>query len=109
MKRNTGEIVCLKVVELRTETLNIAPYRPSYAVLFDFTPAQVAAFVAAHPQRFVFPFVTKPVEESASWNGLPRSDYLLRPIYIGNFRAEDHDSIACQTVAHALGLDLDSM
>lgn len=90
-------------------TAAAAPYRPSYAVLFDLTPAQVAAFVKAHPQRFVFPFLTGTVEELENWNDLPRSDYLMRPLYIGNFRAEDHDTIARQVVSRALELSPDDV
>lgn len=78
-------------------------YRPKLAVFFDPTIDMVNTFAAAHPDRFVFTFITcADVESVGDWQGLDPSNYVVRPIYIGNYATKDQEAIAEQVISNFL-------
>lgn len=62
-------------------------------VLIGPTPEQVATFAAAHPARFVFTFLTCPAKAVGDWSGLPKSDHIAQPMWIGAINQDELDDL----------------
>ncbi len=86
----------------RDLTHKVPAYRPSYASFIDPTIEMVNTFAKAHPNRFVFTFLTCAVADVGDWNGLVPSCYVCKPIYLGNYAAADIEPIAQQIIASVL-------
>jgi hypothetical protein len=85
------------------------PYRPQYAILRDKPRQEVVAFARKHPDCFVFPFVTGPVDHCPDYRWLFRKWDSIRmriakPIYVGNL--EPMEEAMRQIVSKCLDFDL---
>lgn len=81
----------MKVVHINPHYLHSAPYRPSYAIMFDKRPEAALKFSERYPTTFVFVFLTRPILMTALWMheysayaGDDRYDHILQPFYIAN-------------------------
>jgi hypothetical protein len=78
-----------------------------YAILKDASVHEIRMFAIAHPRVFVFPFATKAVEDCHDYtelgNGETVFDHVVAPLYIGNFKPEDHGRLILECVDRGLG------
>ena len=71
---------------------------PMGYTLIDPTPEELTEFAKAHSGDYVMTFLTGPIEDIGDYNCINKFMYYgyafcERPIYIGNFRKEDHERI----------------
>jgi hypothetical protein len=92
-----------KYVEIDCAGLEAKP-PVSYVALFDPSRETVLRLVDAVPNMFIFIFVTLPVENLDVWGfWLPKSDYLVNPVYLGDFAEEDRAAAAAEIIRINLG------
>ena len=96
----------MKLVHVEAKLPPLQKHIAKYAVLKNKSVEEIRAFVVAHPKVYVFPFATKTVEECCDYTELGSCeaiyDYLVMPMYIGNFKAEDHDRLIMECVRRGL-------
>jgi hypothetical protein len=81
---------------------------PSFTVLFDPTLEDVNELASLMPDHFIFVFSTVPAMEVPDFTGLVESDYVSRPIYIGNFEPISRAQIVATFVSDFLSVGLES-
>lgn len=122
-----------EVIKIEINTSDIfKPYTAQYCVLVNATVDEVIECADKYPEAFIFTFDTTPmdklnemvdytplhpiIEEYVDEDGdvmdrfvegthKPWMDRLVQCLYIGNFKAEDHQAVIKQFVEHSIGKD----
>lgn len=90
------------MITINVKNLTIKPHYPNYIVLFNPSKYKIEQTHALFPETFIFSFMTKDVNDLEDMTTLRKSDYIVQPVYIGNYNQNDIISVSSQYVFNAL-------
>lgn len=81
-------------------------YHPNFMVLFDPDFDLVVALSKKTSEIYIFIFLTTTVDEATviDWTELPKSLYIIQPIFIGNYPKQEMTKIVNQIIEKSFNI-----
>lgn len=90
------------MITIDVSKLNIKRKYPDYIVLFNPSKEKIEKTAELNQETFIFSFMTNDICNMEDMSTLIKSDYVMKPIYIGNYHENDIMAISSEIIRDIL-------